>query len=74
MFDVNSIDVVTEIVAELEKVVETAKKIEDSEALQLRDKIVGKIPAEIRFLYPEDDTLAALAFAEVYYSLHLEDE
>lgn len=74
MFDVNSIDVVTEIVAELEKAVETAKKIEDSEALQLRDRIVSKIPAEIRFLYPEDDTLAALAFAEVYYSLHLEDE
>lgn len=74
MFDVNSIDVVTEIVAELEKAAETAKKIEDSEALQLRDRIVSKIPAEIRFLYPEDDTLAALAFAEVYYSLHLEDE
>lgn len=74
MFDVSSIDVVTEIVAELEKAVETAKKIEDSEALQLRDRIVSKIPAEIRFLYPEDDTLAALAFAEVYYSLHLEDE
>lgn len=74
MFDMSSIDVVTEIVAELEKAVETAKKIEDSEALQLRDRIVSKIPAEIRFLYPEDDTLAALAFAEVYYSLHLEDE
>ena len=24
--------------------------------------------------YPEDDTLAALAFAEVYYTLHMEDK
>lgn len=74
MFDANFINVIDGLLKEISSAADGAKRISEADAIKIRDKIVASIPAELRFLYPEDGTLAALAFAEVYYTLHMEDK
>lgn len=43
--------------------------INEERAQQTRQEILDAIPRELRGLYPEDDTLAAFAFAPIFYML-----
>lgn len=74
MLDANFINAIDGLLKEISSAADGAKRISEADAIKIRDKIVASIPTELRFLYPENDTLAALAFAEVYYTLHMEDK
>lgn len=42
--------------------------VTDEDAMAIANEIVASIPENVRFLLPKDNLLAAIAYAEAYYS------
>ena len=42
-------------------------RITETDVERIKEEILADIPADLRELLPEDDTLAALGYAQVYY-------
>ena len=62
--DSSKIDALIEAVKdiELDSLVKT-----EQDAYDVKEELLKNMPPELRCLYPEDDTLAALAYAPIYY-------
>lgn len=42
-------------------------RITEADVEKIKEDILADIPSDLRRLLPEDDTLAALGYAQVYY-------